>query len=93
MSEWVIRLDVSTLEPPQPMRVISQALTSLTAGEVVYVIHRRKPVPFFDMLEARYCYRHLQTGEQQHHIWFWLTGDSEAQQRAEAMWSEPESLS
>lgn len=76
----VIQLDVSQLEPPLPMREICQKLDTLEAGKVLYVTHRRKPVPLFEMLEDKYMYLHQEIGADEHHIWFWLGDDSEAEQ-------------
>ncbi len=41
----IITLDVSDLEPPQPMHKICQALTTLQPGQLLQVEHRREPVP------------------------------------------------
>ncbi|WP_375749334.1 DUF2249 domain-containing protein [Vibrio sp. HN007] len=76
----VIELDVSTLEPPQPMREICEKLEQLELGKVLHVTHRRKPVPLFEMLESKYKYFHQELQADDHHMWFWLSADKDAEQ-------------
>ncbi|PVZ68989.1 DUF2249 domain-containing protein [Pelagibaculum spongiae] len=49
-----MKLDVSQLEPPEPMKKISQALLTfskqLEQGEVLEVLHRREPLPLYPKL-------------------------------------------
>lgn len=71
----VIRLDVSNLEPPQPMQVITQALAKLNAGEILRVSHRRKPVPLFELIQQEYSYFHTELNEEEHLIFFWKIDD------------------
>lgn len=48
-------IDVSDLEPPEPMEVILDAVADLPAGDHLRVRHRRNPTPLFRMLrEMRY---------------------------------------
>ncbi len=84
----VIELDVSTLEPPQPMHEICQALVELSNGQVLHVTHRRKPVPLFEMLDNKYRYRHKEIEEGCHHIWFWHIGDDQAEQLVKVLIDE-----
>lgn len=55
-----ITLDVSELEPPQPMTEILLALSELQAGQCLKVKHRREPFPLYSRLEAagwqHYCH-------------------------------------
>lgn len=46
-------LDVSELEPPEPMERILVEIEGLGAGEYLRVLHRREPWPLFPMLEQR----------------------------------------
>lgn len=71
----VVTLDVSTLEPPQPLREICQALADLSQGELLQVSHRRKPVPLFDMLEPKFVYLHREIDETRHVIYIWYKDD------------------
>ena len=43
-------VDVSQLEPPEPMEVILDALADLPAGDWLRVKHRRDPVPLYRIL-------------------------------------------
>ena len=45
------RIDVSALEPPEPLEVILDSLADLPAGHWLRVRHRRNPVPLYRMLE------------------------------------------
>lgn len=75
----VIKLDVSELEPPQPMRVICQKLEDMPQGTILHVFHRRKPVPLFELLQERYNYRHIEQSENRHDIYIWDKQDTDAQ--------------
>jgi hypothetical protein len=51
-------VDVSALEPPQPMEVALAALRELAADEYLVLQHRREPVPLYAMLAAMgFCHR------------------------------------
>jgi len=45
-----ITLDVSALEPPEPMTNILLALSELRPGQYLKVTHRREPVPLYEKL-------------------------------------------
>lgn len=47
----VLTLDVSELEPPQPMIEILQKVQELGPGDVLEVSHHREPVPLYPHLE------------------------------------------
>lgn len=44
------RLDVSALEPPEPLERILDALADLPAGDWLRITHRREPFPLYRML-------------------------------------------
>ena len=44
-------LDVSGLEPPQPMVAILEKLSELGPGDTLEVSHHREPVPLYPHLE------------------------------------------
>ena len=46
-----VPLDVSALEPPEPMRQILEALFDLADGDRLCVRHRREPFPLYDILQ------------------------------------------
>ena len=45
-----VPLDVSSLEPPEPLERILDALAELAADERLRVLHRREPFPLYDIL-------------------------------------------
>ncbi|VAX06085.1 hypothetical protein MNBD_GAMMA26-909 [hydrothermal vent metagenome] len=45
------KLDVSELEPPEPMERILEIIETLKDGDYLYVIHRREPHMIYPMLE------------------------------------------
>ena len=54
-------LDVSSLEPPEPMQRVLEALFHLAADDRLLVLHRREPFPLYDILR-RMGYRWETTG-------------------------------
>lgn len=44
------RLDVSDLEPPEPLERILDALADLPRGDWLHIQHRREPFPLYRML-------------------------------------------
>lgn len=61
-----ITLDVSELEPPQPMTEILLALSELRTNQCLKVKHRREPVPLYAKLHAAgwqyYCHSLARNG-------------------------------
>lgn len=43
-------MDVSDLEPPEPLERVLDALADLPAGDRLRMIHRREPFPLYDLL-------------------------------------------
>jgi uncharacterized protein (DUF2249 family) len=46
----LVLLDVSALEPPEPMAKIIQALAKLKPEECLKIRHRREPFPLYEKL-------------------------------------------
>lgn len=44
-------LDVSGLEPPEPMKLVLATLPCLAPGELLVFRHRHAPVPLYPLLE------------------------------------------
>ncbi len=55
-------LDVSTLEPCEPLELILAALPTLQPGEYLKVLHRMEPHPLFKILEQQGYQWSLQAG-------------------------------
>lgn len=88
----VTQLDVSELEPPQPMHQITAALQKLSAGNVLAVKHRRKPVPLFEMIAGRFEYLCDEITTSHFQIYFWQVKDDEAKNLAEHLFIEKQPL-
>lgn len=65
-------LDVSDLEPPEPLERILDALDTLGAGDWLHVRHRREPFPLYGFLQRLgYVWRTERTGEAAFEILIW----------------------
>lgn len=72
MQDNVIVLDVSLLAPPEPMQAILKALSCLPQGHYLHVIHRRKPMPLFDILaQQSFAWQYREVSEDEHHLNIW----------------------
>lgn len=72
MQDNAIVLDVSLLVPPEPMQAILKALSCLPQGHYLHVIHRRKPVPLFDILaQQSFTWRYQEVSEDEHYLDIW----------------------
>ena len=68
----VIHIDVSELEPPEPMERIVARLKQLQAGQLLRVRHRREPFPLYPMLEeAGYKHCCIPSGTEVFLIYIW----------------------
>jgi hypothetical protein len=56
------RLDVSRLEPCEPLEQTLEAASALQAGEYLRVLHSREPFPLFPLLEQMGCGWHCRPG-------------------------------
>jgi uncharacterized protein (DUF2249 family) len=84
-NDHLILLDVSELEPPQPMHQIIAALKQLQTGDVLVVKHRRKPIPLFEVIEGQYHYKCRQIAEGHFQLLFWCYNDDQAEVRIHTM--------
>jgi uncharacterized protein (DUF2249 family) len=68
----IVPIDVSELEPPEPMERILTRLQQLQAGQLLRVRHRREPFPLYPMLEeAGYKYCCVPSGTEAFLIYIW----------------------
>ena len=80
----VIDLDVSALEPPEPLERILAVLPDLGGGRWLRVRHRREPHPLYGLLaEAGYRWQTRRDGEGWE-IRVWREGDGMAESDARA---------
>ncbi|WP_428608422.1 DUF2249 domain-containing protein [Sedimenticola sp.] len=74
-----IKLDVSTLEPCEPLERTLAAIEQLDVGDYLRVIHRREPHLLYPLLEkggyAWRCQNNLSGG---YEIFIWKRGDEAA---------------
>ncbi|MEH6471786.1 MAG: DUF2249 domain-containing protein [Halopseudomonas sp.] len=68
-----IELDVSELEPPQPLVAIFAALVELPPEHLLNVRHRRQPFPLYDLLAQTGFQYHCQAVEDYFQIQIWPT--------------------
>ena len=65
-------LDVSDLEPPEPLERILDALDQLGTGDWLHVRHRREPFPLYGFLQRLgYAWKTERTGEAAFDILIW----------------------
>ena len=65
-------VDVSALEPPEPLEVILDAIADLPPGDYLKVRHRRNPMPLYPMLsDMGYAYAMSSPGPGHFEILIW----------------------
>jgi len=80
-----IDLDVSNLEPCEPMERILLGAENLKTGDWLRVVHRREPNPLFPLLQKRGFEWIMQTlGDDGVVLRIWLQGDGAAREAAGA---------
>lgn len=81
------QLDVSDLEPPEPLERILDELAEMSPGERLWVLHRREPFPLYDLLKGLGCSWHTTGQEGRFEILIW-SGDppSAAELNAPPVW-------
>jgi uncharacterized protein (DUF2249 family) len=66
------RLDVSALQPPEPMEQILDRLAALPPGDWLRVRHRRDPLPLYPLLnDLDFRWRSQQLGPETFDILIW----------------------
>ena len=75
----LVNIDVSELEPPEPMSEILKALAQLEKAQCLRVIHRREPFPLYEKLPAAgWCYYVDKKTEQLFHIYIFAESQHQA---------------
>jgi len=76
-------LDVSHLEPPEPMEKILASISALQSGQYLRVLIHRDPIPLYPILEREGFVRVTRLGEQsEFEILIWRFGDEAASSAA-----------
>lgn len=78
-------LDVSLLEPPEPLEKILDTIEKLHPGQYLHVYHRREPFPLYMLLQdMKMKWRTYKDDHGMYHIYIWSEGDSAAEEKAMA---------
>jgi uncharacterized protein (DUF2249 family) len=73
-------LDVSMLEPCEPLERTLEALQQLEAGDHLRVIHRREPHPLYQLLEkGGFSWHTVESEPGRYEIFIWKRDDLAAQ--------------
>jgi Uncharacterized conserved protein (DUF2249) len=73
-------LDVSGLEPPEPLEHSLSAVEDLGPGDHLRILHRREPFPLYGILDARgFAHRTLPGSQTAFEILVWRVGDAAAE--------------
>ncbi len=74
-----IELDVSLLEPCEPLERVLEAIKQLAPGDYLRVFHRREPHLLYPLLEkAGFSWHCLDNPSGQFEIYIWKAGDGAA---------------
>lgn len=74
-------LDVSYLEPPEPMERILEQLGELNEGDFLSITHRREPFPLFTLIEKDgFSWRCTEESPDHFQIYIWRASDLLAEQ-------------
>lgn len=78
-------LDVSQLEPCEPLERILSTIPNLQAGEYLHVLHRMEPHPLYPILTREgYAWLTQQGRDVPVEIYIWRTTDAQAEAAARA---------
>ncbi|OQX31617.1 MAG: Clp protease ClpB [Candidatus Sedimenticola endophacoides] len=73
-------LDVSMLEPCEPLERTLEAIAGLAPGDYLLVLHRRRPNLLFPLLEqAGFCWHCREGGAAGYEIFIWRQDDAAAE--------------
>lgn len=79
-------LDVSELEPPEPLVLSLAAIEKLQHGEYLRLLHRRRPCLLYENLQKRGFSSETRAGrEVAYEVFIWRDGDDEAAHAAHAI--------
>ena len=80
-------LDVSMLQPPEPMEQALAAIETLAAGEYLCLLHRREPLLLYPVLEKRgFSFRtelDASAASPPYRIYIWRSADAAAGARVD----------
>ena len=71
-----IFLDVSDLEPCEPLQLSLAAALALETGQYVRIMHRREPFPLYELLAEKGFTWYTRPGKQTaFEVWVWIAED------------------
>ena len=77
--ELELILNVSELEPPEPLERVLDAIETLQSGQYVRMLHNREPYPLYAILEdTGFKYRVCEGQETIFEIFIWRRNDAAA---------------
>jgi hypothetical protein len=77
------RLDVSSLEPPEPLVLTLEQAETLRPGEYLRMLHRRKPCLLYERLERAGFLHDTRNGrDAECEVFIWRRGDEPAEAAA-----------
>jgi len=78
-------LDVSDLEPPEPLERVLAAIDELEDGEYLHMLHRREPLLLYPELEQRgFSYLPMFDRDYECEVLIWRDGDPVAESACRA---------
>ena len=81
-----VLLDVSELEPPEPLTLTLEATEQLQAGQYLRMLHRREPCMLFDNLDDNHFKYFQRKGTiTAVEVFIWTRGDDEAETAVQAI--------
>ena len=84
-----VLLDVSDLEPPEPLVQTLEAAEQLTPGQYLRMLHRRDPCMLFGNLDERgFRYQQREGSSTAVEVFIWRQGDTEAESRVQQVLSD-----
>ncbi|MBL3529535.1 MAG: DUF2249 domain-containing protein [gamma proteobacterium endosymbiont of Lamellibrachia anaximandri] len=86
----VINLDVSMLEPCEPLERTLEAVQALALGDCLHVIHSREPRMLFPMLEGRFVWKVGTARLGRFEIYIWRADDAEMAATVQALMGNAE---
>ena len=79
------RVDVSDLEPPEPLERVLEAVERLARGDFVRMLHRREPMLLYPILAERdFAWSTRRGTRSEFEVLIWRSGDAAAERAARA---------
>jgi uncharacterized protein (DUF2249 family) len=80
-------LDVSELEPPEPLLKVLAELGTLAPGEYLRMLHRMEPFPLYPILSERGVEHDTRAASRSaYEVLIWHRGDTVAERAARTVW-------